>query len=95
MVATRVKAYSREDFTQATPPLKTSRIVLSQSATGTNADGQHECLIVRHDIRIVRVVITLPKAIARTVHARPDVMQCEGAQQAKVAPMTFSSRNFG
>ena len=36
----------------ATPPTKASRIILSQAATKTNAKGQHDCLIGRHDIRV-------------------------------------------
>ena len=35
----------REDVTQATPPTKASRIIVSQAATKTNAKGQHDCLI--------------------------------------------------
>ena len=41
-----------EDVTQATPPVKASRIIVSQAATKINAKGQHDCLIARHDIRV-------------------------------------------
>ena len=59
LVATQVDTYAREDVTQATPPK-------------TNASGQHDCLIGRHDIRVAffhakgsgRVVIILPKGLA-------------------------------
>ena len=69
LVATQVNSYVREDVTQATPPIKASRIIVSQVATKTNAKGQHDCLIARHDIRVAffhekgsgRVVIILPK----------------------------------
>ena len=49
MVATQVNTYAREDVMQATPPFKASRIIVSQAATRTNAKGQHDCLIGRHD----------------------------------------------
>ena len=52
LVATQVNTYAREDVTQATPPTKASRIIVSQAATKTNAKGQHGCLIARHDIRV-------------------------------------------
>ena len=72
LVATQVNTYAREDVTQATPPIKASRITVSQAATNTNAKGQHGCLIARHDIRVAffhakgsaRVVIVLPKGLA-------------------------------
>ena len=72
LVATQVNTYVREDVTQATPPIKASRIIVSQAATKTNAKGQHDCLIPRHDIRVAffhakgsgRVVIILPKRLA-------------------------------
>ena len=59
-------------MTQATPPIKASRIIVSQAATKTNAKGQHDCLIGRHDIRVAffhakgsgRVVIIPPKGLA-------------------------------
>ena len=41
LVATQVNTYVREDVTQATPPIKASRIIVSQAATKTNAKGQH------------------------------------------------------
>ena len=52
LVATQVNTYAREDVTQATPPIKASRIIVSQAATKTIANGQHNCLIARHDIRV-------------------------------------------
>ena len=72
MVATQVNTYVREDVTQATPPMKASRIIVSQAATKTSAKGQHDCLIARHDIRVAffhakgsgRVVIIPPKGLA-------------------------------
>ena len=72
LVATQVNTYAREDVTQATPPIKASRIIVSQAATKTHAKGQHECLIARHDIRVAffhakgsgRVVIIPPKGLA-------------------------------
>ena len=53
-------------MTQATPRIKASRIGLSQSATRTHTQGQHHCLIARHDIIVAffhaagsgRVVVT-------------------------------------
>ena len=35
LVATQVNTYVREDVTQATPPIKASRIIVSQGATKT------------------------------------------------------------
>ena len=72
LVATQVNTYAREDVTEATPPIKASRIIVSQAATKTNAKGQHDCLIARHDIRVAffhakgsgRVVIIPPKGLA-------------------------------
>ena len=72
LVATQVNTYVREDVTQATPPIKGSRIIVSQAATETNAKAQHGWLIGRHDIRVAffhakgsgRVVIILPKGLA-------------------------------
>ena len=69
LVATQVNTYVCEDVTQATPPIKASRINVSQAATKTNAKGQHDCLIARHDIRVAfflakgsgRVVIILQR----------------------------------
>ena len=52
LVATQVNTYVREDVTQATPPIKASRIIVSQAATKTHAKRQHDCLIARHDIRV-------------------------------------------
>ena len=57
LVATHVNTYAREDVTQATPPIKVSRIIVSQAAKQTNAKGQHDCLIARHDIRVARYVV--------------------------------------
>ena len=59
-------------MTQATPPTKASRIIVSQAATKTNAKGQHGCLMGRLDVRVAffhakgsrRVVIIPPKALA-------------------------------
>ena len=70
--ATQVNTYVREDVTQATPPIKASRIIVSQVATKTVAKGQHECLIGRHEIKVAffhakgsgRVVIIPPKGLA-------------------------------
>ena len=70
LVATQVNTYVREDVTQATPPIKASRIIVSQAATKTHAKGQHDCFIGRHDIRVAffpakgRVVIIPPKGLA-------------------------------
>ena len=72
LVATQVNTHVREDVTQATPPIKASRIIASQAATKTNAKGQHDCLIARHDIRVAffhakgsgRVVIIPLKGVA-------------------------------
>ena len=72
LVATQVNTYAREDVMQATPPIKASRIIVSQAATKTNAKGQHDCLISRHDIRVeffhakgsARVVIIPSKGLA-------------------------------
>ena len=52
LVATQVNTYNREDVTQATLPIKVSRMVVSQAATRTNAKGHHDCLIARHDISV-------------------------------------------
>ena len=45
LVATQVNTNVREDVTQATPPTRASRIIVSQAATKTNAKGQHDCLL--------------------------------------------------
>ena len=42
LVATQVNTYAWEDVTQATPPIMTSRIIVSQAATKTNAKNQHD-----------------------------------------------------
>ena len=52
LCARQVNTYARVDVTQATPPIKASGIIVSQAATKTNANGQHDCLIGRHDIRV-------------------------------------------
>ena len=52
LAATQVNTHAREDVTQATPPIKASSIIVSLAATKTNAKGQHDCLIGRHDIRV-------------------------------------------
>ena len=52
IVATQLNTYAREDVTQATPPTKASRIVLSMAASRTNEKGQHDQLIARHDVRV-------------------------------------------
>ena len=62
----------KQDVTQATPPIKASRIIVGQAATKTNAKGQHDSLIGRHAIRVAffhakgsgRVVIIPPKGLA-------------------------------
>ena len=72
LVSTPVNTYVREHVTQATPPIKASRIIVSQAATKTNAKGQHDCSIARHDIRVAffhakgsgRVVIIPPNGLA-------------------------------
>ena len=72
LVATQVNTYAREDVTQATPPIRASRIIVSQAATKTNAKSHHDCLIARHDIRVAffhakgsgRVVIIPTKGLA-------------------------------
>ena len=72
LVATQVNTYVREDVTQATPPIKAARIIVSQATTKTNAKVQHDCLIASHDIRVAffhakgsgRVVIMPPKGLA-------------------------------
>ena len=51
-VATQVNTDASEDVTKATPPIKASRIVVSRTATKTNAKGQRDCLIARQDIRV-------------------------------------------
>ena len=43
LVATQVNTHAREDVTQATPPIKASRIIVSLAATKTNVKGQHDC----------------------------------------------------
>ena len=43
LVATQVNTHAREDVTQATPPIKASRSIVSLAATKTNAKGQHDC----------------------------------------------------
>ena len=37
LVATQVNTHAREDVTEATPPIKASRIIVSQAATKTHA----------------------------------------------------------
>ena len=72
LVATQVNTHVRENATQATPPIKASRIIVSLAATKTNAKGPHDCLIGRHDIRVAffhakgsgRVVIVPPEGLA-------------------------------
>ena len=72
LVASQVNTYAREDVTQGTPPIKSSRIIVSQAATETNAKGQHDCLIGRHDIQVAflhakgsgRVIVISPKGLA-------------------------------
>jgi KUP system potassium uptake protein len=51
-VATQINNYTREDVTQATPPIKVARMVLSMAASARDHRGQHMCLIGRHDIRV-------------------------------------------
>ena len=72
LAATQANTYVRQDVSQATPPMKASRIIVSQAATKTNAKGEHDCLIGRHDVRVAffhakgsgRVVIIPPKGLA-------------------------------
>ncbi|CAK0820598.1 unnamed protein product, partial [Prorocentrum cordatum] len=72
LVATQVNTYGREDVTQATPPIMTTRLLVSMAATKTNARGEHDWLIGRHDIRVAffhaagsgRVVIVPPRGLA-------------------------------
>ena len=42
LVATQVNTYAREDVTQATPPNRASRIIVSQAATKTDAKSHHD-----------------------------------------------------
>ena len=72
LVATQVNAYVREDVTQATPPIKVSRNIVSHAATKINVKGRRDCLIARDDIIVAsfhakgsgRVVIIPPKGLA-------------------------------
>ena len=83
LIATQVNMYAREDVTQATPPIKASRIIVSQAATKTNAKGQHDCLIARHDIRVAffqakvsgRAVMIPPKGLAPLTLSRVVLQQ--------------------
>ena len=52
LVATQVNTHAREDVTQATPPIKASRIIVSLQRKPMRREGQHDCLIGRHDIRV-------------------------------------------
>ncbi len=52
LVATQINTYAREDVTQATPPIKVARMVLSTAASAQDHRGQYKCLIGRHDIRV-------------------------------------------
>jgi hypothetical protein len=52
LVATQINNYTREDVTQATPPIKVARMVLSMAASARDHRGQHTCLVGRHDIRV-------------------------------------------
>ncbi|CAK0791790.1 unnamed protein product, partial [Prorocentrum cordatum] len=72
LVATQVNTYNREDVAQATPPIKASRMIVSMAATKTNAKGQRDWLIGRHDIQVAffhaagsgKVVIIPPRGLA-------------------------------
>ena len=46
MVAIKVNTHSREDATQATPPIKG---IEDRVEPATNFNGQHDRVIVRHD----------------------------------------------
>ena len=52
IVATQLNTFAREDVTQATPPTKASRMILSMAASTANKSGQHDQLIARHDVRV-------------------------------------------
>ena len=90
LVATQENTFVREDVTQATPPIKASRIIVSHAATKTNAKGQHDCLKARHDIRVAffhakgsgRVVIILPKRLARPGVGRRCAQAWYGTREA-------------
>ena len=42
LVTTQANTHAREDVTQATPPIKASRIIVIQAPMKTNAKGQHD-----------------------------------------------------
>ena len=99
LAATQVNTYAREGVMQATPPINGSRITVSQAATKTNAKGQHDCLIGRHDIRVAffhakgsgQVVIIPPKGLEV-----PDTLINEGTKPVVVVvPMMFVSESHG
>ena len=52
LVATQINNYTREDVTQATPPIKVARMVLSMAASAKDHRGRHTCLIGRPDVRV-------------------------------------------
>ena len=52
MAAKQISNHTREDVTQATPPIKVARMVLSMAASARDYRGQHNCLIGRHDIHV-------------------------------------------
>ena len=52
LVATEVNRYVREDVTQATPPVKVFRTILSAAASKRRPDGCWTRLIARYDIKV-------------------------------------------
>ena len=72
LVATQVNTYAREDVTQATPPIKAPRIIVSQAATKNKCEGTtrlFDCQ-TRHSSGVLhakvsgRVAILPPKGLA-------------------------------
>eukprot|EP00929_Paragymnodinium_shiwhaense_P111971 TRINITY_DN8021_c0_g1_i4.p1 TRINITY_DN8021_c0_g1~~TRINITY_DN8021_c0_g1_i4.p1 ORF type:complete len:1618 (+),score=271.11 TRINITY_DN8021_c0_g1_i4:701-5554(+) len=52
LVATEINTFGREDVTQATPPLKSHRAIISLAATWKGTTGVHDCLLGRYDVRV-------------------------------------------
>ena len=52
LVATENNLYAREDCTQATPPRKVFRILLSCAASNVAPDGTRRRLIARYDVKV-------------------------------------------
>ena len=52
LVATEVNWYAREDCTQATPPRKVFRFIVSMAATRIAPDGSRRRLIARYDVSV-------------------------------------------